>query len=193
MPGLLLEGPLAHGPGAQGRVADVGGEVDALGAARSTASRYSGNVSKVQSIPSASAAGSMSSARSRLRTTRCRSASRTGASVNPQLPMTAVVTPCQHELAPLGIPEHLGVHVGVTVDEPRSDHVALGVDLSGRVRPDAAHKGDPVPYDADVGAVGAEARPVDHLTVPDNEVERHGYHLVTDGGPLSTPRGDDLS
>ncbi len=28
--GLLLEGPLAHGPGPQGGVPDVGGEVDAL-------------------------------------------------------------------------------------------------------------------------------------------------------------------
>ena len=67
---------------------------------RSTASRYSGNVSNVHSMPAASAAGSMSSARSRLRTTSGRSPGRTGASVNPQLPITAVVTPCQHELLP---------------------------------------------------------------------------------------------
>ena len=67
----------------------------------STASRYSGNVSKLQSMPSASATGSMSSARSRFRTTNARSSARTGASVKPQLPMTAVVTPCQHELLPL--------------------------------------------------------------------------------------------
>ena len=68
---------------------------------RSTASRYWGNVSKLHSMPAASAAGSMSSARSRLRTTRARWSDRTGARVKPQLPMTADVTPCQHELDPV--------------------------------------------------------------------------------------------
>ena len=68
---------------------------------RSTASRYSGNVSKHQSMPAARAAGSMSSARSRLRTTSERWAVRTGARVNPQLPMTADVTPWKHELDPV--------------------------------------------------------------------------------------------
>ena len=68
---------------------------------RSTASRYSGNVSQLHSML-ASAVGSMSSARSRLRTTSARASSRTGARVKPQLPMTAVVTPCQHEFAPCG-------------------------------------------------------------------------------------------
>ncbi len=68
----------------------------------STASRYSAKDSNDQSMPSASAVGSMSSARSRLRTTSARSADRTGASVNPQFPITAVVTPCQHELLPDG-------------------------------------------------------------------------------------------
>jgi hypothetical protein len=80
-------------------VPDVGGEVDALGQAVDGV-EVLGNVSKLQSIPSARATGSMSSARSRLRTTRARSSERTGASVKPQLPMTADVTPCQHELLP---------------------------------------------------------------------------------------------
>ena len=48
------------------------------------------------------ASAEMSSARSRLRTTRCRSSDRTGAKVKPQLPMTAVVTPWKHELSPNG-------------------------------------------------------------------------------------------
>ena len=68
---------------------------------RSTASRYSGKVSKLQSMPAASAAGSMSSARSRLRTTKARWSDRTGARVKPQLPITADVTPCQQELLPV--------------------------------------------------------------------------------------------
>ena len=40
--------------------------------------------------------------------------------MNPQLPITAVVTPCQHELVPGGVPEDLGIHVGVAVDEARA-------------------------------------------------------------------------
>ena len=84
----------------------------------------------------------MSSARSRLRTTRARASSRTGARVNPQLPITAVVTPCQHELAPVRIPEHLGVEMGVAVDEARGHHVALGVDLPVAPLADPADPGD---------------------------------------------------
>ncbi len=126
---LLLEGPLAHRPGAQRRVADVGRVVDRLRAGASTASRYSGKVSQLQSMPSASAAGSMSSARSRLRTTRARSASRTGARVNPQLPITAVVTPCQHELAPSGSQNTWASRWVWPSMKPGRDDVALGVDL----------------------------------------------------------------
>ncbi len=42
----------------------------------------------------------MSSARSRLRTNNGLCSAEPGAMVKPQFPMTAVVTPCQHELAP---------------------------------------------------------------------------------------------
>src|SRR4051812_18236247 len=48
------------------------------------------------------AAPEMSSARSRLRMTRCRCSNDAGASVKPQCPMTTVVTPCQHEDVPSG-------------------------------------------------------------------------------------------
>ena len=51
-------------------------------------------------MPAAIATPEMSSARSRFRTTRWRSSGAAGASVKPQCPMTAVVMPCQHELAP---------------------------------------------------------------------------------------------
>ncbi len=107
----------------------------------------------------------MSSARSRLRTTSARSADRTGASVKPQLPITAVVTPCQHELVPARVPEHLGVHVGVAVDEAGRHHVALGVDLAPAPLPDPADEGDAVADHADVGAERAQSRPVDDRPV----------------------------
>ncbi len=48
------------------------------------------------------ASAAMSSARSRFLTTRCRSALAQGASVKPQLPITTLVTPCQHEQVPSG-------------------------------------------------------------------------------------------
>ena len=53
-------------------------------------------------MPAAIASAEMSSARSRLRTTRCRCEARAGASVNPQLPMITEVTPCQQEQVPSG-------------------------------------------------------------------------------------------
>ena len=68
----------------------------------STAVRNSGNVVHVQSMPASIASLAMSSARSRFRTTRCRSGLAHGARVKPQLPMTTLVTPCQHEQVPRG-------------------------------------------------------------------------------------------
>ena len=106
----------------------------------------------------------MSSARSRLRTTRCRWSARTGARVKPQLPITAEVTPCQHELRAGGVPEHLGVHVGVAVDEARGDDVALGVDLPpprSVIRPTAAIRSPATPTSA-----RKEPRPDPSTTVP---------------------------
>ena len=99
--GLFLEGTLAHHVGPQRRVADVRRVVDSL-RERSTASRYSAKLVQLQSMPAARAAPEMSSARSRLRTTRARASGDAGASVKPQWPMTTVVTPCQHEFVPSG-------------------------------------------------------------------------------------------
>ena len=98
---LLLEGALAHRPRAQRRVTDVRRVVDGL-RQRGRPRRGTRGTSASSTRSSSSATGSMSSARSRLRTTSARASSRTGASVNPQLPITAVVTPCQHEFAPCG-------------------------------------------------------------------------------------------
>src|SRR3546814_19882644 len=65
-------------------------------------SRYSRKVVQRQSIPASIAAPEISSARSRFRTTRARPDFDLGAKVKPQLPMTTVVTPCQHHEDPKG-------------------------------------------------------------------------------------------
>jgi hypothetical protein len=61
----------------------------------SMAARYSGNVSKHQSMPEFSASIAMPSTFSSVRTITSRCSGRVGATLNPQLPMTTLVTPCQ--------------------------------------------------------------------------------------------------
>ena len=63
----------------------------------SRASRYSGKVSHFQSMPSARAAPGMSSTPSISSIRKSCWPGRTGAKPTPQLPMMAVVTPCQLE------------------------------------------------------------------------------------------------
>ena len=53
-------------------------------------------------MPASMASGEISSARSRLRMTSSLSASLHGASEKPQLPITTLVIPCQHEQVPNG-------------------------------------------------------------------------------------------
>lgn len=69
-----------------------------------------------------------------------------------------------------GIPEHLGIHMGVSVDESGGDDMALGVDLPASTRLDTADCGDSVTGDRHVGAVGAEAGAVDDGAVADDEI-----------------------
>ena len=97
--GLLLERPLAHGPGAQGRVADVGGEVDALGqpvdGVEVLGERLEAPVDPRGQGGRVDVLGPLEVADHQVPFV-----GRTGARVKPQLPMTADVTPCQHELLP---------------------------------------------------------------------------------------------
>jgi hypothetical protein len=72
-----------------------------------------------------------------------------------------------------GIPEDLRVHVGVAVDEARRDDVPVGVDVLGTSFANAPDGGDAVADDADVGAIGVEAGPVDDGAVADHEVIGH--------------------
>src|SRR2546423_7149628 len=69
---------------------------------RSRVSMYSRYVVHDHSMPAFMASAEMSSARSRLRMTSCLSLSAHGASVKPQLPITTLVMPCQHEHVPSG-------------------------------------------------------------------------------------------
>ena len=64
---------------------------------RSTESRYSGNVSKSHGTPASSVAGLMSSTCSSVWTISDRCSGRHGASENPQLPATTLVTPCHDD------------------------------------------------------------------------------------------------
>ena len=61
----------------------------------SSSSRYSGNDSQFQLIPSARAVPGMSSTPSISWISQSRRAGSAGAKPTPQLPMTTVVTPCQ--------------------------------------------------------------------------------------------------
>ena len=99
--GLLLEGPLAHGPGAQGRVPDVGREVDALGQAVDGVEVLGEGL---EAPVDAGGQGGRVHVLGPLEVAhhqRPLVVMRTGARVKPQLPMTAEVTPCQHELEPV--------------------------------------------------------------------------------------------
>ncbi len=69
---------------------------------RSSIARYSATVSKSHRIPARSASSDMPSTFVRLRIVRSRSPGRHGAIVNPQLPITAVVTPTPVDAARSG-------------------------------------------------------------------------------------------
>ncbi len=77
-----------------------------------------------------------------------------------------------------GVPEHLGVQVGVPVDEAGRDHLALGVDLVDPRSADPADEGDAVADHAHIGPVGAEARAVHHRAVADHQVVCHATSLL---------------
>ena len=134
----LVERALAHRPRAQRRVPDVGRVVDRLrqpvDGVEVLGERLPAPLDAGRERARVDVLGALEVAHHE----RARVVRRTGASVKPQLPITTVVTPCQHELAPCAVPEHLRVHVGVAVDEARGDDVALGVDLAGAPLPDPA-------------------------------------------------------
>ena len=140
--GRLLEGALAHGVRAQRGVADVAGVVDALGQRRRRGRGTPGTSSRSSRCRRPSPRRRCPRrARGCARPDAARSCAQ-GARVKPQLPITTVVTPCQHEQVPQRIPEDLGVHVRVAVDEAGRHHLAVGVDHLARALADATDGGD---------------------------------------------------
>ena len=73
--------------------------------------------------------------------------------------------------APRGVPEDLGVHVGVPVDEPRGDHMAFGIDLFRAALGDLAHRGDAAVDHPDIGPERSEPGTVDDGPSPDHDVK----------------------
>ena len=82
------------------------------------------------------------------------------------------------------VPEHLRVHVRVRVDEPRRDDVTFGVDVGRPPLLDAADPRDSPVDDADVGTERSQAGAVDHHAVANDGVEAHGSVNVP---PVPTP------
>ena len=160
---LLLERALAHRPRAQRRVADVGGVVDALRAAgrrrRGTRGRSPRSSRCRRPAPPGRCPRRARGCAPRARGRR----SRTGASVKPQLPITAVVTPCQHELRAQRVPEHLGVQVGVAVDEARASRRGprrrSPRSPRSRMRPTKAMRSPTIAHVGPVASRGRSRRP----------------------------------
>ena len=72
------------------------------------------------------------------------------------------------------IPGHLGVVVGVDVDDAgRHDH-ARGVDgPGGLLTGQAADRADATAGDTDIGMAAGEPGPVNHQTVADDQIKHH--------------------
>src|SRR5262252_4828531 len=140
---------------------------------RATASRYCAYVSHVHSMPARIASAGMSSARSRFFTTRCFSSGRHGARVNPQLPMTTLVTPCQHEHVPSGSHATCASMWVWPSMKPGGDDLMARVDLLAAARVDGADARDAIADDADVGAVARKPGTVHHRAAANHEIVAH--------------------
>ena len=73
------------------------------------------------------------------------------------------------------IPKNLRVHVGVSVDEARCDHVALGIHDFIRRRVDAADPGNLAVLHANIGAVTRAAGTIDYHAVLNDQIVTHSF------------------
>jgi hypothetical protein len=71
-------------------------------------------------------------------------------------------------------PQHLGVVVGVDIDEAWGDDGPLGVDDTSRPAVHATHGGDTPLDDGHIGPAPGHARAVGHRAVLDDQVVGHG-------------------
>ena len=196
--GGFREGPLAHHVRAQGRVPDVAGVVDALrqrvehievlgvglpAPADALQHRLAGDVLRAFEVPEDQVRFLLAAGRQR------------ESAVAHDDARHAVVAGAGADR----VPEHLGVHVRVPVDEAGCHDVPFGVDVVRAALPDAADGGDPAVRDAEVRAIGGRTGPIDDRTVPDDEVVGHGrssgcgkargYHAVI-AQPYAPPVAD---
>ena len=119
------------------------------------------------------------------RSGRPRPPGRTGANPTPQLPSTAVVTPCQHD----------GVRSSSHVTwpskwvwmstKPGRDEQAVGVDLAARRAVDPPHLGDGPPGHGDVGGAGRGPGAVDDGPAADHEVVHVSPPKVKSSGSIA--------
>ncbi len=139
--------------------------------------------------PAASASALMPSTRESMSISHSRSCGVLGASVNPQLPVIKVVTPCHDAGAGSGIPVQLRVVVRVNVDEARCHQQAVGVDgLVGIARVDPADVDDPAVVDCDIGGARGRAGAVDDRAAAEQEPGHAGAPLTVRTSPSRSTR-----
>ena len=73
------------------------------------------------------------------------------------------------------IPEDLGVHVGVAIDEARCHHMAFGVDGLGTLFANAADHRNLAVRDAHIGVDGRCTGAVNDGTVLDHQIVLHRF------------------
>jgi len=116
-------------------------------------------------MPADSAVPGMSSTPSISAIRKSWSPGRTGAKPTPQLPITIVVTPCQHDGESSESQVALPVVVGVDVDDPGQHEFAARVDRLARCAEVVTHRRDAIAGERDVG-LRAGAAPVPSTSVP---------------------------
>ena len=139
-----------------------------------SASRYSGNDSHRQSMPSHSAVPGMSSTPSMSSTSACSPPGCTGAKPTPQLPDHDGGHAVPARRPELRVPRGLAVVVRVHVDEARGDQQAVGVDGLARRAVDPPELGDPPVTHRDVAGERLPSESVDDGAAADHEVMHGG-------------------
>ncbi len=87
----------------------------------------------------------------------------------------------------VGVPEHLGVQVGVVVDEAGGDYQPGRVDRPRRAAPQAADRGDLAVPHPHIGEIRRQPRPVYHTTAANEQVVFHSLALPACNAILATP------
>ena len=123
------------------------------------------------------ASAEMSSARSRLRTTRWRRPAWHGASVKPQLPITTLVTPCQHEQVPSGSQKTwASMCVWPSMKPGATTWPSASISSRAALAEPAADARDPAARTAHVRPIAGQPRAVDHRAARGSPGRRTSPH-----------------